>query len=318
MPKMNGAETLRRIRELQPDTVRMLLTGYADLDSAISAVNEANIFRFLTKPATPAVVNNAITDAVRQHHLITAERELLEDTLRGSVRALIDTLALASPTAFARASRLKETVGRILDHLSPENRWEVEVAAMLSHIGTITLPESVIVKMHTGVLLDADEQEMVQRLPFVACDLLSDIARLGGVRHIIAAQVHAVSTTDPLGTRVIAAASAFESHLCSGRTPAQAVAEIELQHAVYGKEITTAVAAGLVNGAGNMRRIAVRLNELRTGMILADDICTSDGTLLVAHGFEVTAGLLERIRNYLHKNALGADTIHAYEKVSAQ
>jgi CheY-like chemotaxis protein len=50
MPGMNGAEFLSQVRQKTPETVRMLLTGYTDINAAIEAVNEGNIFRFLTKP----------------------------------------------------------------------------------------------------------------------------------------------------------------------------------------------------------------------------------------------------------------------------
>lgn len=50
MPKMDGATFLKHVRERSPDTIRLLLTGHADLESAIAAVNEGQVFRFLTKP----------------------------------------------------------------------------------------------------------------------------------------------------------------------------------------------------------------------------------------------------------------------------
>ena len=50
MPEMNGAEFLSQVRNLYPDSMRILLTGQSDIESAISAVNEGQIFRFLTKP----------------------------------------------------------------------------------------------------------------------------------------------------------------------------------------------------------------------------------------------------------------------------
>src|ERR1700744_1678248 len=73
MPRMDGAAVLREFRKRTPDTVRVLLTGYVDIDSAIKAVNEGNIFRFLCKPVDFDDLNAAIDDAIEQHRLITAE-----------------------------------------------------------------------------------------------------------------------------------------------------------------------------------------------------------------------------------------------------
>ncbi len=85
MPGMDGATVLTRARAVQPDTVRVLLTGQADMEDAVAAVNDGNIFRFLIKPCPRPVLVRALTDAVDQHRMITAERVLLERTLRGSV-----------------------------------------------------------------------------------------------------------------------------------------------------------------------------------------------------------------------------------------
>ncbi len=50
MPQMSGAELLAQAREIAPDTLRILLTGYSDLDAAVAALNDGGIFRYLTKP----------------------------------------------------------------------------------------------------------------------------------------------------------------------------------------------------------------------------------------------------------------------------
>lgn len=108
MPEMNGAEFLSQVHTSAPDTVRMLLTGYADIEVAASAINDGQVFRFLVKPCPPERLRLAFSAALHQYRLITAERELLEHTLRGSVEALVNVLALVHPQAFGRAVRLRE------------------------------------------------------------------------------------------------------------------------------------------------------------------------------------------------------------------
>lgn len=53
MPQMSGAELLAQARERYPETLRILLTGYSDLDAAVDALNDGGIFRYLTKPWNP-------------------------------------------------------------------------------------------------------------------------------------------------------------------------------------------------------------------------------------------------------------------------
>ena len=61
MPGLTGVEVLARIRQMAPDTVRMMLTGNADQQTALEAVNEGHIFRFMTKPCPPDAFAKALT-----------------------------------------------------------------------------------------------------------------------------------------------------------------------------------------------------------------------------------------------------------------
>lgn len=78
MPGMNGAEFLGRVRERAPETVRMLLTGYADLQSAIQAVNQGNIFRFLTKPCEKEELVKAINQGLEQYRSTITQKEIVK------------------------------------------------------------------------------------------------------------------------------------------------------------------------------------------------------------------------------------------------
>jgi len=78
MPGMNGAQFLAQIRKNSPDTVRMLLTGFTDLEAAIAAVNEGNIFRFLTKPCRKDELVSAINLGLDRYRSVVKEKELIK------------------------------------------------------------------------------------------------------------------------------------------------------------------------------------------------------------------------------------------------
>ncbi|HEX3853893.1 MAG TPA: response regulator, partial [Polyangiaceae bacterium] len=107
MPELDGASLLRRAREIAPLTSRMLLTGQADVNSAVAAVNEGQILRFLWKPCPPEALIQALELGVEQYRLVTAERELLERTVTGCVRLLSEVLSLVAPALFSRTQRIK-------------------------------------------------------------------------------------------------------------------------------------------------------------------------------------------------------------------
>ena len=107
MPGMDGIAFLKRVRSQSPCSVRVMLTGHADLATAVEAVNEGNIFRFLSKPCRPDVMSSVLDSAIEQYRLQTLERDLLEKTLRGSINVLTEILSLVNPVAFGRASRVR-------------------------------------------------------------------------------------------------------------------------------------------------------------------------------------------------------------------
>jgi DNA-binding NtrC family response regulator len=74
MPGMDGATLLKHVKQLYPDTTRILLTGETGRDAAIAAVNEGQIFRFLTKPCAPDNLRAAIEAGVEHHRLLLAEK----------------------------------------------------------------------------------------------------------------------------------------------------------------------------------------------------------------------------------------------------
>src|SRR5579871_4093169 len=78
MPDMDGAAFLAMVRKVAPDTVRLAITGYADMETAGRAINEGNIFRFLTKPCEKDTLTVGLMAALEQHRLVNAEKELLE------------------------------------------------------------------------------------------------------------------------------------------------------------------------------------------------------------------------------------------------
>lgn len=83
MPGMNGLDLLMRIRDLSPDTSRIMLTGDADQRTAVDAVNHGRVFRFLAKPCEVEALAEALEAGVRQYQLVRAEKDLLEQTLSG-------------------------------------------------------------------------------------------------------------------------------------------------------------------------------------------------------------------------------------------
>jgi CheY-like chemotaxis protein len=309
MPGMDGAQFLSRARQIRAEVVRMLLTGQTEMQAAIDAVNEGQIFRFLTKPCPPASLLAAVDAAAEQHRLLTLERVLLEQTLHGSIKMLTDVLAMTNPVSFGRASRLKTRVGQLAPKIGLNETWQAEVAAMLSQLGVITLPHEVAEKMHRGIELSEAEQKMVERMPEVTEQLLANIPRLEGVRGILSRYMKPYRPNEPLSedpakravelsSRLLRVALDFDILETQGSAPLRALDTLRGRKDRYDPAVLEALAPFASSESGREQLREFPLSALRVGMVFAEDVKFSTGALLAARGYEVTASFLERARNF--------------------
>ncbi len=276
MPSMNGIEFLRQVYLLAPDTIRMMLTGNADQQTAIDAVNEGHIFRFLTKPCPPETMIRVLEAGLAQYRLVTAEKELLEKTLTGSISILIEVLSMTDPHAFGRVKKLRAFVGEIAGAVGYRNPWELEMAALLSRIGHLTIPVDVILKSQAKTALTELEQEILGRVPEISGTLLGKIPRLEAVAQIIRYSNKLYNgvglpkdTTAgdkiPLGSRILKIASDLMDMEAEGTPRSVAVRLMHNRHGWYDTQLLEAITAYLIpplpvtvpktkTGAGRMRR----------------------------------------------------------------
>ena len=304
MPGVDGAALLAQTRQRYPEVVRVLLTGYADVNAAAAAINDGQIFRFLIKPCPPATVQRAIGDAAEHHRLLTAERSLLERTLRGAVQALTEVLSLTDPEAYGRAAQVQKLAVAMAKQLDLQPIWALELAAMLAPLGRISLPPELLQRLalgeHIGRQSDLDALAAV---PEVTQRLLAPIPRLEPVRDIlreaegggaVIARAFAVKPRARLAP-VLRLATRFVELQAAGDTTAVALAELRAR----GGEPDLIAAIETIKGeqgqAIEVHTLAVR--QLRVGMTLCDDLLTHSGQRLVPGGFEINASFVERIRN---------------------
>jgi HD domain len=281
----------------------------ADMQSAIDSVNEGRIFRFLTKPCEARVLKLALNACLMQYRLVTAEKELLENTLMGSIKVLTDVLSLANPAAFGRSKRIAQYVQHMVTELHLQAPWKYEVAAMLSQLGCVALESEIIDAAYGGKKLTREEQARFDAHPSLARDLLSNVPRLEGIAWIIGQQrvgatpaVNHIPEDVRIGAAVLHVAIAYDDLRVQGKTEVEALAELRSQ-----KQLD----AGIVETLATLRPLscekaprAVHVLDLTAGMILHEEIRTKLGVLLVAKGQEVTYPLLVRLRNYYQRRAI--------------
>jgi FixJ family two-component response regulator len=304
MPVMDGAAFLAKAKDVAPNAVRMLLTGYTDIEAAMNAVNQGQIFRFLTKPCPTMTLLSSIYHAVEHHNLVTAERVLLEQTLRGVIKTLTGVLAVTSPVSFGRAARVRAKVSKLAAALALPDRWQVEVAAMLSQLGGIVLAPDTAERVYHGQPLAEDEERAVARVPEITDQLLANIPRMEDVRGILAASSKPYLYFEAIeeerearlarAGHVLKIAIDFDVLETTHRSSVAAIDALQARAGDYDASVLAALPVLLGPGSTHEPR-KVPYADLRMGMIVAEDVHIDSGALLVARGLELTAGMVERM-----------------------
>ena len=328
MPVMNGIELLSRVKKTQPDTVRILLTGYADLNTAIEAVNQGNIFRMLTKPCPSDVMIKALAEGIKQYRLLVSEHDLLENTLRGAIQMLTELLSMAKPDAFGRTSRIESLVRKLALIMDVAPMWEIELAASLSQIGLFVFPDRLIRRISTGKSLAAEERELFASHPQTAAELISNIPRLDYVSQIVLYQEKrfdgsgipddSVCGEDiPLGSRIIKLAIDFDALIQSGKAIPDALHMLKQNKHFYDPDVLSALEEVLA-GESKFAIRKLSISELKDKMILADDIySTEPAKKLLAKGHQLTPSILHYLKQ-LSKSIGIEEPIRIIEPLSLQ
>lgn len=308
MPIMDGIQFLSRVKELSPDTVRIMLTGYADIETAIEAINSGNVFRFLTKPSSADTIVQTVQAGIEQYKLIRAEKELLEKTLKGCIKMLMEVLSLTNLEAFGRASRVARYAVWIGREYQYQPLWKLETAAMLSQLGCFMVPEEAILKVYRGEELKGEEKQLMDMHPSIASQLVRYIPRLEDIAEIITYQeknydgsgfpVDSVKEERiPVESRILKVALDFDLLLYRKYTPMDAYNVMSRRQGVYDPKILD-VLKKIAKIQSEYETSLVPIDDLKEGMVIAEDLYTIDGRLLIRQGHTVTTPLIEKLRNF--------------------
>jgi response regulator RpfG family c-di-GMP phosphodiesterase len=328
MPEMDGIELLQRCSKVSPQSVRIMLTGNLDQETAVKAVNTGDVFKFLNKPCEADALKQVIGQAVRQYELVTAEKELLEKTLKGSIKVLADLLAIVKPEAFGRTARLRRKVRDVSKHIDGARLWELDAAALLSQLGCINVAPEILDKVQRGDVLSEREAADFAAHPLLGAELIGRIPRLGRVANIILYQNKNYDGTGfplddvakdeiPLEARVLHAVLLHDELRQQGRSEAAILDKLKRTPDQVDPRVLEALvkAADLSDTADVIR---VLPSELVLGMVVQEDIHTDQGVMLLCHGQEVTPAIREHLVTFQNLGSLTKRVLVAKPPVNAE
>lgn len=321
MPNMNGAEFLEKAKNKSPNSIRILLTGYAEIDAAIDAVNKGQIFRFLSKPCPQDVLQDALKMAIRQNRLMNAEKDILQNTLRGSIELLSELLSMLKPNIFSNFNRIKKYIRHMAEASGKRNTWDFEVAGMLYSLGYLTLPEELMDKaLCPDSELTDDEKLALEDIPLFSSKLINHIPRLEDISEMVrlSNKVNPLTQNDSeiieerilLGAEMLKIALRFDKLLELGHIRDSAIEILKADEEVNQKLVEKLATIELGHGTDF---ITISIEHLLPGMVLFEDLITDNNSTLLAKGSEITEDLLVRIKMYAQNQKISRP-IHILRK----
>ena len=307
MPVMDGYETCRHLKASPAtrDIPVIFLTAKVEVEDEMRGF-ELGAVDYITKPISPPVVLARVKTHLRLRKAELDLRELLVKTLGGAIEVLTDILSVANSTAFSRASRLKDSVNSLMAAFNLTDFWQIRMAAMLSQIGCIAVSPEIIEKIFRGQEVSREDRESYNRHPQVGYELIRKIPKLTEVAEIIARQQVLDKETGfqgseqatrliRTGSRMLKLALEYEKLTYSGKTPTAAMAILKTAEKEYGPKLLEKF-SHIIASEPEPARMGVReveAKDLAIGMIIAKDIITKNGVVLIKAGTKINVLIFE-------------------------
>lgn len=183
MPSMTGVSLLHIARERWPQVVRILLTAHTDVDVVVRAVNECQVYRYLSKPWAREELQRTIEQAIERFHM-KREYGLLVDKHKAllwqTVASLVTALEAKDAYTCGHSHRIMELAVAMADEIGvvEEQRDSVRLGSLLHDIGKIGVPLSIL---HKRDKLSVEELSVCRRHPEAGAHILRNIGGLEGV-----------------------------------------------------------------------------------------------------------------------------------------
>ena len=316
MPEMNGVQFLSDVKKRSPNTIRIMLTGNADQQTASEAINTADVFRFLNKPCPPDKMTEALNDALAIYKCQAAEQEVLENTVKGSISLMAELLSLTNPLVFGRTTTIRNYMMTCAEEMKLDNRWELEAAALTCQIGLATLSPSFFKKLAKGGRLSKQELETAKHLPNTAAQLINRIPRLESLAEVLRHQnrhfdsegesYDGIAGKDtPIGSRILLVIRDLITNESKGYSSGEALAQMKLKTGKYDPEVIAAFGRIFDRQGAVALTQEIAIPQLKEGMVLANQLETFSGALLIRQGEEVNASTIFRLNNFLSNGEIG-------------
>ncbi len=316
MPGMDGYQICHKLKQNEI-TRRIPVIFVTALGEAADEAKglETGAVDYIRKPVDPVIVKARIRTHLALKNTRSELQQLLDKTLSGSIKTLSDILSLAKPDVYSKVTIIQRHVKKIIQFLNLRETWQYELAAMLSHIGFIILPDNLINKVHNGDELTLEEQDTYMRFPQIGYELVSKIPRLDRVAEMIKNQLLPYSKikTDQqflqsrqeiLGAHILKVVNDYHNLTAQGITSNMALKQMSQDIGDYEPTLVRILRDVVKREESSRLTKEIRLRDMRLGMIIDENLYIHpDGQskmLLLAKGAEISSSIISRLQMLKH------------------
>ncbi|WP_428687326.1 HD domain-containing phosphohydrolase [Roseibium sp.] len=315
LPRLGGTAFLRAVETVAPQAARVMLTKETSAEAIKKALNEGHVFLFLEKPCMPKDLAGAVEMALAHHKQIAKDRLLLERTLAGSVKLLIDMMNLFHPEAFRRTGTVRKQALKLARLLKIEKTWELEMAVMLSPLGEALLPKQILARYRAARSLTEQERDILNRSPAQTRDLLKNIPQLETVAEYLYLSARGFDGSGfpkegpkgeelPMIPRIIKLLTDLWYASPETGPDAAAFEALTINRRKYDPKILELAKAALMDEVPEEKNKQIAecyIRSLQPGDILIDDALTENSReLVLSRGHMLTPTTIRRLEHFHH------------------
>lgn len=317
MPGQDGVTTLKIVKERNPDTLGVMVTGYSDMESTKRAINAGGIVNYISKPWEDEGLRELVRELVSRYNISMERRFLLgevklknetlqlvlQETVGGVVRLLSDVAGSIGDEIAAQNVRIKKLGGEILKMipgLEDQEVWNTSRAFELFNLGLALLPPLLQMRVAREGLAAVGDIPMAASHNLLAADLLRQIPQFEGVARIILLQRrnfdgtgepfgdHSKGKDIPLGSRILKILTDLDARSTEHFRGREVLEKMKAMDKLYDVELV-----GKILGEDKIppplkRDAKIPVSRLGVGMVLMEDLVTEGGQLLLKKNATLT------------------------------
>ncbi|WP_404309005.1 response regulator [Neorhodopirellula lusitana] len=299
MPNLNGIETIGHLRTNMPQAIFVMLTANLELGTAIQAVNEGKVFKFLAKPCQPNEIISTIMAAQAEHASLVSAKDLLSGTIAGTLDLMTDLIEMPDGRHIDTA-RLLESTNALAAKMSIDLGWEERIAARVFLVGIAMLSPSEAERFENLEPCSDGHKELLTKVCMNSAGLLKKIPRFNWIVDLLRLVPKADKYREA-GSRAEVSALLLRvvfywNHLTmKGMRVEDALASICSTIPNLPRDLIRAIES-LNDNRDALCVKTLAIPELKAGMIPYESISNGLGCTVVRAGRRLTPKMIENLR----------------------